>query len=90
MPSNHISNEPYHEWLRDKVKRDNDKTKRETLAKQIKELNMESQVDVVEEEVSQLREARNELAAMLAHVLGSKENLKNFLEDWNKKKLTNQ
>ena len=90
MPSNHISNEPYHEWLRDKVKRDNDKTKRETLAKQIKELNMESQVDVVEEEVSQLREARNELAAMLAHVLGSKENLKNFLEDWNKKKLTSQ
>ena len=90
MPSNHISNEPYHEWLRDKVKRDNDKTKRETLAKQIKELNMESQVDVVEEEVSQLREARNELAAMLAHVLGSKENLKKFLEDWNKKKLTSQ
>lgn len=61
MPSNHISNEPYHEWLRDKIKREN-------LAKQIKELNMESQVDVVEE-VSQLREARNELAAMLAHVL---------------------
>tara|TARA_B100001057_G_scaffold219369_1_gene219701 strand:- start:32530 stop:32802 length:273 start_codon:yes stop_codon:yes gene_type:complete len=90
VPSNHISNEPYHEWLRDKVKRDNDKTKRETLAKQIKELNMESQVDVVEEEVSQLREARNELAAMLAHVLGSKENLKKFLEDWNKKKLTSQ
>lgn len=89
MPSNHISNEPYHEWLRDKVQRDNDKAKRETLAKQIKELNMESQVDVVEE-VSQLREARNELAAMLAHVLGSKENLKKFLEDWNKKKLTSQ
>jgi len=89
VPSNHISNEPYHEWLRDKVQRDNDKAKRETLAKQIKELNMESQVDVVEE-VSQLREARNELAAMLAHVLGSKENLKKFLEDWNKKKLTSQ
>jgi hypothetical protein len=89
VPSNHISNEPYHEWLRDKVKRDNDKAKRETLAKQIKELNMESQVDVVEE-VSQLREARNELAAMLAHVLGTKENLKKFLEDWNKKKLTSQ
>lgn len=82
MPSNHISNEPYHEWLRDKIKR-------ETLAEQIKELNMKSQVDVVEE-VSQLREARNELAAMLAHVLGSKENLKKFLEDWNKKKLTSQ
>jgi DNA-binding helix-hairpin-helix protein with protein kinase domain len=89
VPSNHISNEPYHEWLRDKVKRDNDKAKRETLAKQIKELNMESQVDVVEE-VSQLREARNELAAMLAHVLGTKENLKKFLADWNKKKLTSQ
>lgn len=89
MPSNHISNEPYHEWLRDKVKRENDKAKRETLAKQIKELNMKSQVDVVEE-VSQLREARNELAAMLAHALGSKENLKKFLEDWNKKKLTSQ
>lgn len=88
MPSNHISNEPYHEWLRDKVKRDNDKAKRETLAKQIKELNMESQVDVVEE-VSQLREARNELAAMLAHVLGSKENLKKFLEDWNNRKIKN-
>jgi DNA-binding helix-hairpin-helix protein with protein kinase domain len=88
VPSNHISNEPYHEWLRDKVKRDNDKAKRETLAKQIKELNMESQVDVVEE-VSQLREARNELAAMLAHVLGSKENLKKFLEDWNNRKIKN-
>lgn len=49
---------------------------------------MESQVDVVEE-VSQLREARNELAAMLAHVLGSKENVKKFLEDWNNRKIKN-
>ena len=77
MPSNHVSNEPYHEALRESYKHENEPTI----------VDNSTDFDVVNE-VIRLKQDRDELAAMLAYSLGTTRKLKKFLVDWNVAKLT--
>jgi len=77
MPSNHISNEPYHEALRESYKR----------GKESATVDDSTSFDVVNE-VIRLKQDRDELAAMLAYSLGTTRKLKKFLSNWNVAKLT--
>ena len=83
MPSNHISNEPYHDWLKAEGKR---KAKEKEMQETIGELASGTLSESVVNEVMQLERDRNELAAMLASALGTKEKLKEFIHAWNEKK----
>jgi len=79
MPSNHISNEPYHEWLRKEAK----KKEFEDLQK---EMTIPDEVDTILKGIVKLQADRDELAAMLASALGNKRNLTKFIDDWHKSK----